>query len=79
MENHRTVLLESMKEYFTRIEHKLVGKYQMKDKKQKRMNETELELEISKKQKEIQNIIQQHSSELLEKDELLKKCIENSD
>ena len=48
MENHRTVLVESMKEYFTRIEHKLVGKYQMKDKKQKRMNEAELELEISK-------------------------------
>jgi hypothetical protein len=49
MENHRKVLVDSMKEYFTRIEHKLVGKYQMKDKNQKKMNETELELEISKK------------------------------
>lgn len=49
MENHRTVLVDSMKEYFTRIEHKLVGKYQMKDGKAKRMGEAEIELEIFRK------------------------------
>jgi hypothetical protein len=49
MENHRTVLVDSMKEYFTRIEHKLVGKYQMKDYKMKRIEESELEIEIFRK------------------------------
>ncbi len=49
MENHRTVLVDSMKEYFTKIEHKFVGKYQMKDCKLKRVEESELKMEIFRK------------------------------
>lgn len=37
MENHRNVLVDSMREYFARIEHKHAGRYQMKDGRRRRL------------------------------------------
>jgi hypothetical protein len=38
MENHRNVLVESMREFFARIDHKFIGKYQMKDSRRRRLD-----------------------------------------
>jgi hypothetical protein len=79
MENHRNVLIESMKEYFSKIEHRIVKRYQTRDIKYRRMDEDELELEINHKELEISRIIHEHEGELLSKIDILAKCRENSD
>lgn len=49
MENHRNVMVESMKEYFAKIEHKIVKRYQLKDTRVRRVEEAELVQEVQEK------------------------------
>ena len=42
-----------MKEYFAKIEHKIVKRYHLKETRARRMDETELVQEIKEKEREI--------------------------
>lgn len=46
-------MVESMKEYFAKIEHKIVKRYHLKETKARRADEAELAQEIQEKEREI--------------------------